>query len=79
MTPSADRLHTPVSEFKSNRKGDAPALSGPRSARKLCSRESYLLLNTKGVQGDGGVRYARLPLLERYPRYVADRLCLFPE
>ena len=79
MTPSADRIHTPVPEFKSNRKRDAPAVSGPRSACKLRPSKSYLPLDTKGAQGESGVRYPRFPLLERYPRYIADRLCLFPE
>ena len=54
MTPSPDRPHTPTSEFKSNRKRDAPALSGSPLARRLRSRESCLPLNTQGAQRDNG-------------------------
>lgn len=54
MTPSPNRPHTPSSEFKSNRKRDAPPLPGSPLARRLRPRQSCLPLNTQGGQHDDG-------------------------
>ena len=54
MTPSPDRLYTPVSEIKSNRKRDVPAESDSSSARKFPPKGSCLPLDTNGAQHGSG-------------------------